>query len=984
MIASIQHSSRTNRGQISNNQLTDCVTQCIERLDAEQIYNHPSHNFTSSGDKLRGACPFHESKSGTSFVVTKSNKLFYCAGCQFGGSPVDYFYSLKVGSWQKPRGKDFVDVVRELASLAQITFPELKSSPEQIEKARTWERRKSILQEVSQYCQQVLWSDRGTKAREYLLQQRKLPPEGIKNLGLGFFPSVKEVNDFLTSKGYDYAEIKSLKLVVLQGYITYPWQDSNGRPLTIYGRWHSKYSPKGKPKTIALPGKSTKQSPLYFDRALKSHHKEIVLVEGVNDAALAQALGLTDVCAYVAASCSNEQIETIKRKRIEKVILCGDPDHGGDRGTKSNLDRFIQSGISVFIAPKLPNGLDPDEFMIKHGIEAWNEHIRSSEHGFRWRAKRILEQYGTETDAQLEALLRAALTWANTIPVSRKVELETFFWTEICKNLDGINVDKMRQSLASEVAETDVNRSQEKNQGEFNPFTPEALKQEIEKLIIDGVPHIELKSLIPDLAEKWGYYSRDVWEIYNAIEKKLSSEEDLDLFHEEINNLLNIYEYDLELNRYIPNDLANELSKLAIYLGVNCASLLTCLLTVAATLIPINTKLKLIEATGFYAHPILYSGICAESGSCKSPLIKAIIKPLLQLQSEEDKRYQKELAIYQEQYQQWKKAKDTSLEPPEKPKLPREFLVSDATSEAIAGIQNNQPNNGFLGWFDELAALIGQQNAYRGGRGADAEKILSGRDGTGFKINRADGKRINCSRSGYSILGGIQPDILKKYMGDFTDPSGFWARFIWVNLPLISKIFPEDQVSIILDDLLYALYKNLGKVKRTFKLSPDAQKTFKDWFIRSEQLKMAEPKQALRAVYSKSQRLAGELALILHCIKSSFHQEEASQEVGSEIMRAAIQLTKFYIGQVKLIHANSCASKDNLPATYFKIINLSKRKGWLKAKDVQNGIRDFKKEQPNQIRSIFQELKSLGYGVTQYEGNKLIWNVEQVDVVDDK
>lgn len=76
------------------------------------------------------------------------------------------------------------------------------------------------------------------------------------------------------------------------------------------------------------------------------------------------------------------------------------------------------------------------------------------------------------------------------------------------------------------------------------------------------------------------------------------------------------------------------------------------------------------------------------------------------------------------------------------------------------------------------------------------------------------------------------------------------------------------------------------------------------------------------------------------------------EEVGSEIMQAAIQLTKFYIGQVKLIHANSCASKDNLPATYFKIINLSKRKGWLKAKDVQNGIRDFRKEQPNQIRSI--------------------------------
>ncbi len=197
-------------------------------------------------------------------------------------------------------------------------------------------------------------------------------------------------------------------------------------------------------------------------------------------------------------------------------------------------------------------------------------------------------------------------------------------------------------------------------------------------------------------------------------------------------------------------------------------------------------------------------------------------------------------------------------------------------------------------------------------------------------------------------------------------------------------MFPEDTANMIIDELLYALYKNLGKVERFFKLSPESKKAFKDWFIRSDELKMTEPKQALRAVYAKSQRLAGELALILHCIKYSFHQEEPPQDVGLEIMQAAIKLTKFYIGQVKLIHANSCASKDNLPATYFKIINLSKRKGWLKAKDVQNSIRDFRKEQPNQIRSIFQELTFIGYGVTKDEGNKLIWNAEKVDSVDNK
>lgn len=98
------------------------------------------------------------------------------------------------------------------------------------------------------------------------------------------------------------------------------------------------------------------------------------------------------------------------------------------------------------------------------------------------------------------------------------------------------------------------------------------------------------------------------------------------------------------MDAYIQRDLAISLEQLAVYLGVNHASLLSTLLTISASLLPINTSLKLIEATSFHAHPILYTGICAESGSGKSPLIKVFIKPLSRLQQEEEKRYQRTLS----------------------------------------------------------------------------------------------------------------------------------------------------------------------------------------------------------------------------------------------------------------------------------------------------------------------------------------------------
>jgi putative DNA primase/helicase len=167
-------SSTLQRQQGQQETLSRCLEDAINTLSAEQIYNHPAHNFKLSGDRLRGGCPLHPSNSGSSFVVTISSKLFWCAGCQFGGGPADYRASLKAGRWVKARGKDFVETVRELAADANVQFPVRESSPEEIAKAQKWERRRAVLAETQNYCQEILWSDRveALEARHYLVAER--------------------------------------------------------------------------------------------------------------------------------------------------------------------------------------------------------------------------------------------------------------------------------------------------------------------------------------------------------------------------------------------------------------------------------------------------------------------------------------------------------------------------------------------------------------------------------------------------------------------------------------------------------------------------------------------------------------------------------------------------------------------------------------------------------------------------------------------
>ncbi|MCC5610562.1 toprim domain-containing protein [Nostoc sp. CHAB 5834] len=417
--------------------------EAYSRLTVDQLYTHASHQFKQLRERsCRGGCPFHDSKSGTAFVVTQENLLFYCAGCQFGGSGIDYLHSLKVGRWDKPRGKDFIGAAKELAQLAGMTFPDIECSPEEIEKLRQWESRREILQAVGEYGEEVLWSSRGIDARNYLINERGFTEEQIKSFNLGLYLSRKEVEKVLLDKGYNLDDAKNAGVLwnKLEGYILFPWKDSQGRPLTIYGRYQTEVPPEGKPKTIALKGEGTKQSPLYFDKALQAGHKHIVLVEGVIDAALLQAKGDTRVSAYVGASCSELQIKTLVQRRIESVILCGDPDAGGDNGTLSNIKRIMAAGIDVYVAPKLPDGLDPDEFVNKVGMEGWKAHINNANHAFSYMARVILNKHDITNDRGKLSTINEAFSYGKEFTEPKfQIALETFLFPEISK---GLGMDK--------------------------------------------------------------------------------------------------------------------------------------------------------------------------------------------------------------------------------------------------------------------------------------------------------------------------------------------------------------------------------------------------------------------------------------------------------------------------------------------------------------------------------------------------------------
>ncbi|MGK5089022.1 DnaB-like helicase C-terminal domain-containing protein [Bdellovibrionota bacterium FG-2] len=437
------------------------IYPCLDRRVVVQELQPVDH-----GEYLKMKCP--SCGRGEAFIY-KTGFHIQCShkgSCGYKASILAFL----AGGTTPPKGEVFKRAFTKLVELAGKPQPSWADTTH-YEELRGTEARRSMLDVVAQYCETALWSEKGELARRYLNSERGLTDDQIKNLELGLYYSATECETALKAVGFNESDYHDVGAVwpKLENFITFPWKDDRGRLLTIYVRYPQKKPPlmndhpawtkkrnevrtawealpedsKSKQpwaeptisKTMALPGQGSKSTPLYMDRALSAGFRDLVLVEGVLDAALLQALGEKNVIACVAAQLSKAQVATLVQRQIKSVTICLDPDPAGKAGILSCLRSLDQEGITAYVAPTLPDELDPDEFVIKFGVEAWREHIKKAVHGFRYIAQKIILKHKSGdswADPALEALMCETIAFdAKGRTEARRTELETYFWPEI-------------------------------------------------------------------------------------------------------------------------------------------------------------------------------------------------------------------------------------------------------------------------------------------------------------------------------------------------------------------------------------------------------------------------------------------------------------------------------------------------------------------------------------------------------------------------
>ena len=415
-------------------------------------------------------------------------------------------------------------------------------------------------------------------------------------------------------------------------------------------------------------------------------------------------------------------------------------------------------------------------------------------------------------------------------------------------------------------------------------------------------------------------------------------------------------------------DLGKALKVTAKNFNISSEILVFCLLPILSARIPSETRLMINPGTDYLVPALRWTALIGETGTKKSPVLKALLAPLLSIQKQISAKYKAEKDIYDKDYNLWKTEKvDKRGEEPTPPAPMLDCYFSDFTIESIGQSISDRPDDSYLVFVDELAGFFKSMDAYRKG-GGDRQKWLDLYNAGALKINRKGSPTIFCPHTSVSILGGLQPSVLAQMIKDDSSAEdGLWNRFMFCRLPQ-TKTDAFSHNSISLFECLLALYTNLSSAPVIEHILSDAAKTlWKVWHDDVEDKVMVEASELLRGTYAKAEGIAGRNALIVHRAIAAQQGVVPELAISGEVMAIAIEWTQWELGQTLLEYQRLGLTDDPELSRILKFIDKFEGKGWLNAIDIRPWWSGKVKPPAQEIRSFMTKLVTLGRAIDNGE-----------------
>jgi DNA primase len=409
-----------------------------------------------AGRTWKGCCPFHGERT-PSFHVYTEDKHYKCYGCGEYGNVFTFL--------QKLQGKEFPEVVRELAAEVGIEIPEADAQETAEAQRRRKERNElqAACDAAARYWAARLGSAWGKDAQGYLAS-RGVAEEQVKAFRLGVSaPGWDDLVARLKEKGIGEAAIRKAGLLVekddgrsydrFRGRLMFPICGIDGQVIGFGAR--AMGEEKGA-KYINTP-----ETPLYkksrvlygLDLAREAirRTRTAVLVEGYFDVIGLHQVGVKNAVAVCGTALTPEHVELLKRCDCREVTVLFDGDSAGLAAPARAAAALFPAGLAGKVA-LLPAGdakLDPDDFARAHGKAGVEALLAAALPLSQFLIDRAVERTcGAEPrTAALEAKLAAVAELAPLTKLAPEGLARGVFEEAVARKLD-LDLEALRRELA--------------------------------------------------------------------------------------------------------------------------------------------------------------------------------------------------------------------------------------------------------------------------------------------------------------------------------------------------------------------------------------------------------------------------------------------------------------------------------------------------------------------------------------------------------
>ena len=348
------------------------IDDLLSRIDIVQVINDRV-KLKQQGNSHKGLCPFH-AENTPSFNVSSSKQFYHCFGCGASGDVIKFL--------QEYEGLTFIEAIEKLALQVNVKIPETDNAK--------FDNHNKLLK-VNNFALSIF--EKNLKANPQALKylkSRNITEKEIEFFRIGFAnDSWDNITQILKEKkivdeGKELGLLTESKNKIYDRFrnrIIFPIRNTMGNVIAFGGRSldnaeSAKYinSPESK-----LFYKSAQVYGLFEAKQSISKINQIIIVEGYTDVISLHTNGFKNVVATLGTAFTKSHLNKILRY-TKNIMFCFDGDNAGKNAAWKALVNSlseIRDNINIEFT-FLPDGKDPDNYILKNGKNAFQDLLSSS------------------------------------------------------------------------------------------------------------------------------------------------------------------------------------------------------------------------------------------------------------------------------------------------------------------------------------------------------------------------------------------------------------------------------------------------------------------------------------------------------------------------------------------------------------------------------------------------------------------------------